>query len=50
MAPDGTELLRAGPGEALLVGDTDPAAARACHEHLSYLDDRRPELYGPLLG
>lgn len=50
VAPDGTELLRAGPGEALLVGDTDPAAARACHEHLSYLDDRRPELYGPLLG
>src|SRR5699024_8146139 len=48
VAPDGTELLRAGAGEALLVGDTEPTVAHDFLERLSYLDDRRPELYGPL--
>ena len=49
VAPDGTELLRAGAGEALLVGDTAPTVAHDFLERLSYLEDRRPELYGPLL-
>lgn len=48
VGPDGTELLRAGPGEALLVGDVDPAATAATLADLSYLGDRRPELYGSL--
>lgn len=45
VGPDGTELLRAGPTEALLVGDVDPLATEASRAELSYLGDRRPELY-----
>ncbi|WP_017584979.1 carbon-nitrogen hydrolase family protein [Nocardiopsis ganjiahuensis] len=45
VGPDGTEILRAGPTEALLVGDVDPAATEASRAELSYLGDRRPELY-----
>ncbi len=45
VGPDGNELLRAGPTEALLVGDVDPAATDASRAELSYLGDLRPELY-----
>lgn len=45
VGPDGTELLRAGPTEALLVGDVDPIATEASRAELSYLGDRRPGLY-----
>ncbi|WP_017612281.1 carbon-nitrogen hydrolase family protein [Nocardiopsis salina] len=48
VSPDGTELLRAGAGEALLVADLDTRAADATQDHLSYLGDRRPALYRPL--
>ncbi|MEV2277526.1 carbon-nitrogen hydrolase family protein [Nocardiopsis sp. NPDC049922] len=48
VGPDGAELLRAGPDEALLVGDVDPAAAADLLAEHSYLDDRRPDLYGSL--
>ncbi|MGW5878901.1 carbon-nitrogen hydrolase family protein [Nocardiopsis terrae] len=48
VGPDGTELLRAGPTEALLVGDVDPAATEAARAEPSYLDDRRPALYSAL--
>lgn len=48
VAPDGTEPLRAGRQEALMVADLDPEAARASSAELSYLDDRRPHLYLPL--
>lgn len=47
VAPDGTEPLRAGGKEALLVADLDSEAARASLAELSYLDDRRPNLYQP---
>jgi predicted amidohydrolase len=45
VGPDGTELLRAGPTEELLVGEVDPAATELSRAELSYLGDRRPELY-----
>ena len=48
IAPDGSETLRAGPGEELLVGDADLGAIARAREEQSYLDDRRPDLYGPL--
>ncbi|GAB3699438.1 carbon-nitrogen hydrolase family protein [Nocardiopsis oceani] len=50
VGPDGTELLRAGPTEALLVGDVDPAAAEETRSELSYLGDRRPDLYSAPLN
>lgn len=45
VGPDGAELLRGGATEALLVGDVDPAATEASRAELSYLGDRRPDLY-----
>lgn len=48
VAPDGTETLRAGAGERLLVGDVDPGAVARARRELSYLDDRRPDLYAAL--
>ncbi|GAA4861370.1 carbon-nitrogen hydrolase family protein [Saccharopolyspora rosea] len=45
IGPDGTELLRAGDGEELLVGDVDPAAGHAARRDNTQLADRRPELY-----
>jgi predicted amidohydrolase len=44
-APDGTDLARAGTGETLLVADPDRARLAAVRSTLSYLGDRRPELY-----
>ena len=46
VGPDGTELLRAGPTEELLIGEVDPSATEAARAELSYLDDRRADLYG----
>ncbi|XKK40860.1 carbon-nitrogen hydrolase family protein [Nocardiopsis sp. ARC36] len=48
IGPDGTETLRAGPGEELLVGDVAPDAVAAARREHSYLDDRRPDLYRAL--
>ncbi|RKS05206.1 putative amidohydrolase [Nocardiopsis sp. Huas11] len=48
VAPDGTDTLRAGPDEELLVGDVDPDALARARRDQSYLADRRPELYAPL--
>lgn len=48
VGPDGAELLRGGGTETLLVGDVDPAATEASRAELSYLGDRRMDLYpGP---
>ncbi|MCY9785418.1 carbon-nitrogen hydrolase family protein [Nocardiopsis sp. EMB25] len=49
IGPDGAELLRAGPGEELLVADVDPDATADLLAEQSYLDDRRPDLYGSLV-
>ena len=45
IAPDGTELARAGRGEELLVADVDPAVLTASRRVNTHLADRRPELY-----
>ena len=48
VAPDGTDLARAGAGEELILADVDPARIEAWRPHNPYLADRRPELYGGL--
>ncbi|WP_150238910.1 carbon-nitrogen hydrolase family protein [Nocardiopsis quinghaiensis] len=48
LAPDGSETLRAGSGEQLLVGDVDPDAVARVRREQSYLGDRRPDLYRTL--
>lgn len=45
-APDGTDVARAGTGEELLVADLDRGRLQAARSQLTYLRDRRPELYG----
>ena len=45
IAPDGTELARAGRGEALLLADVDPAVLTASRRVNTHLADRHPELY-----
>lgn len=45
IAPDGTELARAGRGEELLVADVDPAVLTDSRRVNTHLADRRPELY-----
>jgi predicted amidohydrolase len=45
IAPDGSELARAGRHEQLLFADVDPAALQASRRVSTYLRDRRPELY-----
>ncbi|MFF6994193.1 carbon-nitrogen hydrolase family protein [Streptomyces sp. NPDC008313] len=47
--PDGVPRARAGRGEELVLGDTDPAFLSASREQNPYLKDRRPGLYGPLV-
>jgi len=44
-APDGTDLARAGAEETLLVADLDRARLGSARSQLTYLRDRRPELY-----
>ncbi|WP_046467983.1 carbon-nitrogen hydrolase family protein [Allosalinactinospora lopnorensis] len=48
VAPGGTELLRAGAGEELLVADVDPTVLRTARRDNTYLADRRPGLYAAL--
>jgi predicted amidohydrolase len=48
VAPDGTELARAGDHEDLLFADIDQARHRAARDDNTHLRDRRPELYGAL--
>ncbi len=47
IAPDGTELARAGRGEELLLADVDPAVLTASRRVNTHLTDRRPDLYPP---
>ncbi|MGD9510939.1 MAG: carbon-nitrogen hydrolase family protein [Geminicoccaceae bacterium] len=46
--PDGTDLARAGAGEALLTADLDLTRLRERPPLNTYLADRRPELYAGL--
>jgi nitrilase len=45
IAPDGTELARAGRGEQLVTFDLDPADVVRSRGVNTHLDDRRPDLY-----
>nr|WP_174523581.1 carbon-nitrogen hydrolase family protein [Smaragdicoccus niigatensis] len=45
IAPDGTELARAGRGEELLVVDIDPGQLAKSRAENTHLDDRRRDLY-----
>ena len=50
IAPDGTDLQRAGPEfRGLLVADFQPALYAADVRRNDYANCRRPELYGALL-
>jgi predicted amidohydrolase len=48
IAPDGTEIVRAGRGEELLVADVDPASLVESRRVNTHLEDRRPALYDHL--
>lgn len=50
IAPDGTELARAGGGEELLFARVDPAATTAARRVNTQLAERRPDLYAGLTG
>lgn len=45
IAPDGSELARAGAGETLLSAEVDPGVLADSRSGYPYLADRRPELY-----
>jgi predicted amidohydrolase len=45
ISPWGEVLAEAGPGEAVLVADADPAAVRDARAKFPALADRRPEAY-----
>lgn len=49
-SPDGAHLARAGRGEALLAVDLDRNLYAASMAELPYLAERRPELYGAVVG
>ena len=49
VAPDGTDLARAGSGEELIMGDIDVAGMAESRRLNTYLADRRPELYASLV-
>jgi 5-aminopentanamidase len=49
VGPDGADLARAGRGEQLLVADLDLARLAASRLANTYLADRRPDLYRPLV-
>lgn len=49
VAPDGSDLVRAGTGEQVVYADLDLAALRASRVENSHLRDRRPDLYGALV-
>ena len=47
-APDGTVLARAPTGQDhILLCDLDLDSIAQCHARRLFLNDRRPELYGP---
>lgn len=46
IAPDATELVRAGTAEQLLITEIDPAAVAVSRAINTHLDDRRHDLYG----
>lgn len=50
VAPDGSDIARAGRGEELIVGDIDVVGMAESRRLNTYLADRRPELYAPLVG
>ncbi|GAB3301543.1 carbon-nitrogen hydrolase family protein [Parasphingorhabdus pacifica] len=45
ITPVGTELVRGGGDEQLLLADIDPATVRTAREDNPHLRDRRPDLY-----
>jgi len=47
-APDGQRIAQAGLDEALIVGTVDRQSILDARAANHYLQDRRPELYGPL--
>jgi predicted amidohydrolase len=49
VGPDGVDLVRAGRGEELVFADLDLDRLRASRSLNTYLRDRRPELYAPLV-
>jgi predicted amidohydrolase len=49
VAPDGSDLARAGRGEELILADIDVAGMAESRRLNTYLADRRPELYAPLV-
>jgi predicted amidohydrolase len=49
VAPDGSDLARAGSGDELLLAEIDPARLATSRADNTHLSDRRPELYGPLV-
>lgn len=48
VAPDGSDLARAGPGEELIFADIDPQRLLKWRKTNTHLQDRRPGLYGAL--
>jgi predicted amidohydrolase len=50
VAPDGSDVARAGHGEELVFADLDLAALERSRAVNTHLIDRRPELYGSLSG
>ena len=48
IAPDGTELARAGSEETLIMANLDMQLLQASRKINTYLADRRPGLYGPI--
>jgi len=48
IAPDGSDLARAGRGEALITADLDAARLTQSRQLNTHLADRRPDLYGAL--
>ena len=49
VGPDGADLARAGRGEQLILADLDLARLSASRLANTYLADRRPELYRPIV-
>jgi predicted amidohydrolase len=50
VAPDGSDLARAGRHEEMIFADIDPQKLRDSRRVHSHLRDRRPELYGVLVS
>jgi predicted amidohydrolase len=50
IGPDGAELARAGDDEALIIADLDRERLRSSRSINTYFQDRRPELYAPLIA